>query len=166
MPWRELEDPTSGRKFWYDDETKQSRWTLPAASSSDSSAAGDSPLTTSAKNLGEWELMEDPTTNRHYYYNRKDGRSMWEMPDEVRLAKASQVDDETWKELVDHATGRTYWYEKATGRSTWENPHEKKSDDDGVKSENIKEQETEDQAWARRRVNQSRRRSWGTVRSF
>ncbi len=85
--WARLTDPTSGRPYWYNSATKESRWTDPAAeaapaqtsTSSSSSSVSSSPAAT-ATTAGRWTRKHDPASGHYFYHNDSTGESSWAKP--------------------------------------------------------------------------------------
>lgn len=61
--WRELKDETTGRPYWFNVESGDSVWDLPAELA--------------------WTKVMDDTTGQHYFFNRHSGDSVWEAPDHL-----------------------------------------------------------------------------------
>ena len=81
------------------------------------------------------ETLQDPASGRVFFYNRKDGRTQWERPQELNkddvqpspkesAAAAAQASngEAGMKPILDEGTGRTYYYNTQTGESRWTDP--------------------------------------------
>lgn len=74
--WQELKDESSGRNYFYNKNSGESRWEFPV----------DLPP--------GWQEMRDQASQRVYYYNQTTGKSQWEPPEgtsEVPQAAPNQT---------------------------------------------------------------------------
>ncbi|GBG24691.1 Pre-mRNA-processing factor 40-like B [Hondaea fermentalgiana] len=87
------------------------------------------------------QVMQDPGTDRLFYFHKKTGTSQWGRPndafvapedafasdseddeDEENQGQTSPGDNDTWTEVWDEETKRKFWYKEATGESRWVRP--------------------------------------------
>eukprot|EP00949_MAST-11_sp_MAST-11-sp1_P000955 g955.t1 len=105
--WDHAVDNT-GRSYYYNLSTGETRWNPPASSSSS----------------GAVQTHTDPATGRRYQYNQETGETKW---------IDSEEDDDASDNIgiaTDPATGKRYSYNKLTGKTTWLDD----DDDDGASS--------------------------------
>nr|CCA14051.1 negative elongation factor putative [Albugo laibachii Nc14] len=112
-----------GRPYYYNRVTKQSLWEKPkdfeAESTSpvhDIKVAADSKST---KAEYDWEELWDPKTERFYYYNRKERKSVWEKPQHV-----------DYKACTNHTKSTK---EKPENQENGSHPENKKEEPDAMK---------------------------------
>ena len=83
--WREVTDKKSGRTYYYNKETKETRWTNPAADAKKSDAVSVSSSTTAgAESVSIRSLFTekvDPQSGRSYWVNLKTRATSWAAPD-------------------------------------------------------------------------------------
>lgn len=114
-------DENTGRTYFYNTLTGESKWTL-----DDDLPPG-------------WSAALDPTSKLTYYYN-VEGETRWMRPGkEMTQADAVNVIIGCWRskkareevrrmigkvyeEVFDEETGRTFFYNRRTGESSWEKP--------------------------------------------
>jgi hypothetical protein len=76
--------------------------------------------------LPGWEMANDTTSGKPYYFNRSTGERSWDKPQAVPGATStSELKDselpEGWKEATDGASGKTYYYH-TNGETRWDRP--------------------------------------------
>ena len=69
-----------GRKYWFNNETKESTWVEPEALAHKESTE-EQPVELEASTV--WKKMWDENYNRDYYYNTQTGESSWTPPSEL-----------------------------------------------------------------------------------
>ncbi|XP_063043763.1 rho GTPase-activating protein 27 isoform X2 [Engraulis encrasicolus] len=95
--WEVHTDKDSGKAFYYQPSTGQSKWEDPRSPTAVAAAAGASmdslasPLSTSSLTSpcastsssrgSDWEQLLDETTGRYYYHNPSSGQTSWAAPD-------------------------------------------------------------------------------------
>jgi pre-mRNA-processing factor 40 len=73
--WKEAKD-ASGRTYYYNSRTKQTRWDKPMVIQSlAQKALDDSP----------WKEFTDPNSDRKYYFNTETKETTWVMPEEYKI---------------------------------------------------------------------------------
>ena len=79
--WAAMRDHTSGRVYFFNQESGESRWDVPAARSGKAQPQSENQqLLAVQPALPEgWVAMVDTGSNRTYYYNRLTGESRWNM---------------------------------------------------------------------------------------
>jgi hypothetical protein len=97
--WVENTDPSSGKKYYANVTTQETRWTWP-----DDIPKEDPP--------DDWESRVDPSSGKTYYVNLKTQETQWTKPGSSA----------TWIESTDPASGRNYYINSATNEVTWEKP--------------------------------------------
>ena len=131
--WTEVQDPSSGRAYFYHAETGRSEWIRPAEMDATDDGGGD------AVDHG-WVEVEDAASGRTYFYHAATGRSEWTRPAEMGTSTLAapggggqdaldgrgggDAVDHGWAEVEDAASGRTYYWHASTGRSEWSRPAE------------------------------------------
>ncbi len=87
--WREVVDKKSGKTYYYNRETKETRWTHPAADSKrpDSAASASASVDTHSTNYPQTHARSlfaekvDPQSGRPYWVNLKTRATSWSAPD-------------------------------------------------------------------------------------
>ena len=88
--WQKLTDPASGRSYWWNPTTQESRWTDPhgmanVVASVAAVAAAARPSQSSlqhdlSQEGDEWVTMKDPSSGQEFYFNRRKNESQWTKP--------------------------------------------------------------------------------------
>ena len=93
--WEVHKDPNTGKVFYFNPQTKQSRWDKPTEASSGGGggpkggAKGGDTAASWAKrrrgsivtgSIGMWEVHKDPNSGSTFYYNKATKESQWEKP--------------------------------------------------------------------------------------
>jgi len=99
--WVENTDPGSGKKYYANVVTQETRWTWPDEIAKEEGEGED-----------DWEERSDPASGKTYYVNRKTQQTQWTKPG----ASA------TWIENEDPASGKKYYINSETNETTWEKP--------------------------------------------
>ena len=149
--WAEATDPSSGKTYYFNADSQETRWDRPVVDSGticnaetkegdengkdtmdfNSAAEAESKAAKGGDLADGWEEVQDPTTGKNYYYNKETQETSWEKPtsttsepgtDESALPSEGEND---WVETVDPSSGETYYYNAKTGETSWENPSTK-----------------------------------------
>ena len=107
--WEELVDESTGRTYWFNNETEESTWDDPHAKAVDVDDGG-------AGEEKVWTKFLDDDTGQAFYFNESTGETTWDTPEDY-----VSDGEETWTELVDDDTGDTY-YVSSKGETQWEKP--------------------------------------------
>jgi len=99
--WVENTDPGSGKKYYANVTTQETRWTWPDEIPVEASASGD-----------DWEERVDPGSGKTYYVNKVTQETQWTKPGAAA----------TWIENTDPSSGKKYYINSATNETTWEKP--------------------------------------------
>lgn len=157
--WVEAKDPKSGKTYYYNKATKQTKWTKPDSAEKPADTSAD------AENPALWKEGTDPKSGKKYYYNKSTKQTTWKRPAVLgpeegsadakpaeaakpvaaaKPAAAAAPEDklEDWREATDPRTGKKYWFNKATKKTTWKNPFEKKEEKAEVKKEEVQIKKT------------------------
>lgn len=137
--WAEASDPKSGRKYYYNRKTKETRWTRPTEMD-----GGASESDSAASDPNNWCASNDKSSGRKYYYNKVTKETRWTKPpcfgddqDAPMLERSNSVssiassvadeevdlgDPSKWRKVVDKRTGRPYYYNPETKQTSWKKP--------------------------------------------
>ncbi len=121
--WVENTDPSSGKKYYANVTTQETRWTWPDDIPKEETSGGDD----------DWEERVDPGSGKTYYVNKKTQETQWTKPGT----------DATWIETADPASGRNYYINSVTNEVTWEKPAGFDSQSGGATTEDTKPEETQ-----------------------
>jgi ADP-ribose pyrophosphatase YjhB (NUDIX family) len=123
--WITVRDNVSGRDYYYNAATKESRWdkplmaivhpaTVPVATT----AVADSALPSG------WVMKYDTNHKHNYYYNAATKKSRWDKPEAITVHPAAT--DSTlpsgWVMKYDTNHKHNYYYNAATKKSRWDKP--------------------------------------------
>ncbi|KAL2100555.1 hypothetical protein ACEWY4_002316 [Coilia grayii] len=79
--WEMHTDKDTGKAFFYQPSTGQSRWEDPRSPGMDSLASPLSATSSTSSSRGsDWEQILDEASGRHYYYNPSSGQTSWAAP--------------------------------------------------------------------------------------
>jgi hypothetical protein len=134
--WSAAVDKNTGKTYYYNKKTKETRWTKPEENEDPSKDAPEN-----------WAATVDKKTGKTYYYNKVTKETRWTKPagvadpsasamtaddDEeepsVSVSKTVAADEEDlgdpreWRKVVDQRTGRAYYYNKTTKATSWKKP--------------------------------------------
>ena len=105
--WVESLDEGSGKTYYANIKTKETRWEYPEELKDDGDGSG------------EWVEREDPSSGKTYYYNTVTRETSWTKPDMSAGGTSGQ-----WKEKSDPGSGKTYYYNTVTRETSWTKPAE------------------------------------------
>ena len=151
-PWEGLSDPATGKTFYRNRSTGETKWENPTTvsgsmvNSPTSVVSGpvSSPSTPTASNHQAqgglpkgWTAVVDLGTGKTFYKNEYTGRTSWDVPGADGTGAAlspgfpqaksndsaqSQQLPPGWEGIVDLGSGKTFYRNASTGQSTWEKP--------------------------------------------
>ncbi len=127
--WVEMIDPSSGKSYYYNEQTLVSSWDRPASNNDNEDEGENNNIVANAENeVAESELIDSAPTDN----NDKNDIAQ---PSNVEIKGEQVTDDEAalpvgWVEMVDTDTGMTYYFNEAEGLSTWEKPLRSKNEDE------------------------------------
>ena len=73
--WTTVQDPASGRNYYYNTQTQQTSWEKPAPAVAVPAVASALPT---APMVSTWKSAQDPASGKSYYYNTNTGETSWE----------------------------------------------------------------------------------------
>lgn len=112
-PWRMEHDPASGRPFYVNPQTRETRWERPSAVP----APAPEPA---ALLTDDWQPQVDPKTGRTFFVNHKTRQTSWEKP--AKAVVGAPALPAPWQASVDPRTGRTFYINHDTRVTSWERP--------------------------------------------
>jgi hypothetical protein len=129
--WAEVQDKKTGRTYYYNKATKETRWTKPEEN--ETADAASNPANDEPSN---WVSSTDKSSGRKYYYNKVTKETRWSKPpcftgdaDAAPLEASRQNNDEEdlgdpkkWKRVIDSKSGRAYYYNSETKQTSWKKP--------------------------------------------
>ncbi|VEU34893.1 unnamed protein product [Pseudo-nitzschia multistriata] len=74
--WQEVQDPNTGKCYYFNQETQETTWEKPTVSSTEVSGTDDAPSSSDEQN--DWVETLDPSSGKSYYYNTKTCETTWE----------------------------------------------------------------------------------------
>eukprot|EP00937_MAST-01D_sp_MAST-1D-sp2_P002590 g2590.t1 len=101
--WVQSKDEGSGKIYYANIKTKETRWEYPE----ELKEGGDAD--------GEWVERDDPASGKKYYYNTVTRETSWTKPE-------SGGTGGQWKTKVDPGSGKTYYYNTVTRETSWTKP--------------------------------------------
>ena len=75
--WVEVQDPNTGKIYYYNKETNETSWEEPTSMSDEQNTDGDD---ISSNEQNDWVKTLDPTSGKNYYYNATTGVTSWDVP--------------------------------------------------------------------------------------
>eukprot|EP00531_Pseudo-nitzschia_arenysensis_P017383 CAMPEP_0116125268 /NCGR_PEP_ID=MMETSP0329-20121206/5721_1 /TAXON_ID=697910 /ORGANISM="Pseudo-nitzschia arenysensis, Strain B593" /LENGTH=1109 /DNA_ID=CAMNT_0003619299 /DNA_START=125 /DNA_END=3451 /DNA_ORIENTATION=+ len=82
--WQEVQDPTSGKTYYFNKTTQETSWEKPTPTASEPAAATTTTTNDAAaapsEEQSDWAETLDPSSGKNYYYNSKTGETSWEKP--------------------------------------------------------------------------------------
>lgn len=116
--WKEFEDQQTGRKYYFNTETKETSWTVPE---------GYTPQTTQPPESQQimveeqkqpqlppgWEEFEDEKTGKKYYYNKATNETSWVLPQATSHSR--QTSEIPVNSVKDSNRLRSFSLHKTTG---------------------------------------------------
>jgi hypothetical protein len=122
--WAENVDPSSGKAFYYNAGTRESRWEKPLQAPQLPAAPGCA-AASPCRDLQaeEWTEQFDASSGKAYWYNSRTKESTWTMPAALqpRIPSPGALPD-GWTENSDPTTGKSFYFNKATNESRWDRP--------------------------------------------
>lgn len=129
--WLAQRDASSGRNYYYNTVTKETRWSPPEAEGADAEEEEEDDDDAEDELPEGWEERHDAKHNRAYYVNKKLRRTTWTRPKvdkavrkAAEAAAAAAPLPPNWEEREDETSGRTYYFNTETRATTWERPTE------------------------------------------
>ena len=135
--WKESVDPSSGRTFYTNTQTRQTTWERPpelggagAAAGAGSGAGGGGG---GGGGAGPWQERKDPSSGKTYYVNTATRETSWSRPPgmvgggpaaSAAGAVGGGASASDWVETMDPTKGKPYFYNKKTRQTTWQRPAE------------------------------------------
>lgn len=95
--WAEGTDPKTGKKYFYNKQTRRTTWTRPKCFGEDGGDSGGGS-------------------------DREDDEPQPQPQASPVKSKSDKPEKSSWKQAVDPKSGKPYWYNKVTKETTWKNP--------------------------------------------
>ena len=121
--WEELIDPSSGRKYYYNQAEGTASWERPVNESPNDGSAPDA--TADAVVRPEDDSSPNASAEAQGPYETEDMPQTLESPGTAELAADAKLDDTIapgWSQAVDPVSGNTYYVNDLDGTTTWERP--------------------------------------------
>ncbi|CAE7555763.1 ITCH [Symbiodinium natans] len=107
--WEQVTDPSSGRPYYCNRTTNETRWDPPPAGPTPGPMGG----APSGLPPG-WEQVTDPSSGRPYYCNRSTGQTSWDPPQGNMGGPGGAPGGPGWEQASDPNSGKTYYFNRAT----------------------------------------------------
>eukprot|EP00941_MAST-03F_sp_MAST-3F-sp1_P000797 g797.t1 len=126
LEWEELWDEETGKIYFYNATSGETRWTLPDADEMEGKKTG--------RKIVDWDEVLDEESGQFYYVNTRTGETTWTPPvasewfenvDKGELtgrSKATGRRQFEWEEMVDQETNQVYFYNPETDETRWTIP--------------------------------------------
>ena len=105
--WATVQDPASGRTYYYNASTQKTSWSKPTGAEENNSLPAG------------WQKVDDPNTGGSYYYNTSTQETSWTKP-------TGAVENNSlpagWNKVDDPKTGGSYYYNATTRETSWTLP--------------------------------------------
>lgn len=89
--WHEIIDEGSGKKYYYNPQTGESKWSLEKGCKSiPAKKTHQSHESHAGKRYGNWEVLFDSGSKLDYYWNRETKVTQWVMPPEIEEVIAKE----------------------------------------------------------------------------
>lgn len=121
--WIAYHDPHSQQVFWYNHETSNGQWDVPAEvvemrGIAERSKDGfdktlRSKMSMRLKRVGEW-IQYRTDSGRTFYYNQSNGDFQWDSPNGDKNGQSKAPAESPWKPYMDESSGSVFWYNQLT----------------------------------------------------
>jgi hypothetical protein len=99
--WVEVQDPNTGKIYYYNKETNETSWEEPTSMSDEQITDDD----TSSNEQNDWVETLDPTSGKNYYFNATTGVTSWDVPACLKEETMSLPDNNKSEERMPLARG-------------------------------------------------------------
>lgn len=111
--WKQVSDPSSGRIYYYNDQTGQTQWLRPEGAAKmplPAAAAGGTGAEAGAEAGGAsgegadcppppgWRKIQDPASGKTYFWHQASGKTQWSRPEGADAAEGRAGEDGASKE--------------------------------------------------------------------